>query len=139
MSKSQEANDVFAVYRQNVGSTISGVEKAIPVYYQAVTNFQQECLQACENAAASVISVQKEFANKTGINVSVPNAVLNVIRDTNKEAVQAYSVQNQAVMTIIDAAQQNIKTFNDNAKTFTDMNKNLIQFWIQSFTLSRNN
>jgi len=139
MSKSQEASDVFAVYRQNVGNAFSTVEKVIPVYYQAATNFQQECLQACENAAASAISIQKEFANKAGINVSVPNAVLNVIRDTNKEAVQAYSVQNQAVMTIIDAAQQNVKTLNNNAKAFADMNRNIIQSWIQSFTLSRNN
>ena len=138
MSKSQESSDVFAVYEQNVGSNFSNVEKTIPTYNLAVTNLQQEYLRACQNVVASALNIQKEFANKSGMNVSVPDAVLNVIRDTNKQAVNAYSVQNQSVLTIIDAVQQSIKALNENTKTFADMNKNMIQSWIQSFTPTNN-
>ena len=139
MSKPQETSNVFAVYEQDVSSAFANVEKTIPIYNQAVTSFQQEYLKSYENAVASAISVQKEIVDKTGINFSVPNAVLNVIRDANKQAAKAYSVQNQSVLAIIDAAQQNIKALNDNTKTFVDMNKNIIQSWIQSFTPFRNN
>ncbi len=138
MSKSQESSDVFAVYEQNVGNSFSNVEKTIPTYHQAFTSLQQEYLRACQNVVASALHVQKEFANKSGMNVSVPDAVLNVIRDTNKQAVNAYSVQNQSVLTIIDAVQQSIKALNENTKTFADMNKNMIQSWIQSFTPTNN-
>ena len=139
MSKSQDPSDVFAIYEQNVGNAFTSVEKTIPTYNQAVTSLQQEYLQSCENAVASIIYAQKELANKAGINVPVPDAILNIIRDVNKQAVKAYSVQNQSVLALIDAAQQNIKTINDNAKTFVDMNKNIIQSWMQSFTSFKNN
>ena len=139
MSKPQETSNLFAVYEQDANSVFANVEKTIPIYNQAVTSFQQEYLKAYENAVVSVISLQKEIANKTGIDVSVPNAVLNVIRDVNKQAAKSYSVQNQSVLALIDAAQQNIKALNDNVKTFVDMNKNVIQFWIQPFTPFRNN
>jgi len=138
MSKSQESSDVFAVYEQNVGSNFSNVEKTIPTYNLAVTNLQQEYLRACQNVVASALNIQKEFAKKSGMNVSVPDAVLNVIKDTNKQVVNAYSVQNQSVLTIIDAVQQSIKALNENTKTFADMNKNMIQSWIQSFTPTNN-
>jgi len=47
-------------------------------------------------------------------------------------------MQNQIALATIDATQQNIKTFNDNAKSFADLNKNVLQSWISTFT-ARNN
>jgi len=38
----------------------------------------------------------------------------------------------------IDATQQNIKTFNDNAKSFVELNKNILQSWISAFTTKNN-
>jgi flagellar motility protein MotE (MotC chaperone) len=86
----------------------------------------------------SVLSVQKEIVNKAGINANIPDAAINAIRDTNDGINKAYSVQNQIVQTAFDAAKQNIKTFNDNAKAFADLNKNITQSWISVFT-QRNN
>ena len=44
-------------------------------------------------------------------------ATLKVIHDTTEEFVKAASIQNQVTLATIDATQQNIKTFNDNAKS----------------------
>lgn len=138
MSSTEQPKDIFALYIQNVDKFFNGIEKTIPSYHQSITDLQQEWLQAFENNIKSVISLQQEFANKSGINTTVPEAALKAIRDTNEEAVKSYSVQNQVFLAALDATKQNVKTFNDNAKSFADMNKNIIRYWISAFTSTRN-
>jgi hypothetical protein len=138
MSSTEQPKDIFALYTQNVDKFFTGVEKTIPRYHQSITDLQQEWLQAFENNIKSVIFLQQEFANKSGINTTVPEAALKAIRDTNEETIKSYTVQNQVFLAAIDAAKQNVKTFNDNAKSFADMNKNIIRYWISAFTPTRN-
>jgi hypothetical protein len=138
MSSTEQPKDIFALYIQNVDKFFNGVEKTIPSYHQSITDLQQEWLQAFENNIKSVVTLQQEFANKAGINTTVPEAALKAIRDTNEEIVKSYSVQNQVFLAAIDATKQNVKTFNDNAKSFADMNKNIMRYWISAFTPTRN-
>ncbi len=138
MSSTEQPKDIFALYIQNVDKFFNGVEKTIPSYHQSITDLQQEWLQAFENNIKSVVTLQQEFANKAGINTTVPEAALKAIRDTNEEVVKSYSVQNQVFLAAIDATKQNVKTFNDNAKSFADMNKNIMRYWISAFTPTRN-
>jgi len=139
MSQETKAvKDIYAVYQQNVDKYLSSVKQSVPRYHQSVTNAQQEYVEACENVANSCITLQKEFANKAGITTNVPEAALKVIRDTTEEVVKVTSIQNQIALAAIDAAQQNIKTFNDNAKSFADLNKSILQSWISAFA-TRNN
>ncbi len=130
--------DIFAVYQQNVDKYFNGIKQSVPRYHQSVTNVQQEYLDAVENVINSTIDLQKDFATKAGITTNVPSASLKVIRDTTEEIVKAYDVQNKVALAAIDSAQQNIKTFNENAKAFADLNKNIAQSWISTFT-QRNN
>lgn len=137
MSSTEQPKDIFALYIQNVDKFFNGIEKTIPSYHQSITDLQQEWLQAFENNIKSVMTLQQEFANKSGINTTVPEAALKAIRDTNEEIVKSYSVQNQVFLAAIDATKQNVKTFNDNAKSFADMNKNIMRYWISAFTPTR--
>jgi len=130
--------DIYGVYQQNVDKLFNGIRQQVPRYHQSVTNVQQEYLQAVENIFNSSVALQKEFARKAGITTNVPEAALKVVRDTTEELVKASTIQNQIALATIDAAQQNIKTFNDNAKAFADLNKNILQSWISAFT-NRNN
>jgi len=136
--QAKPVKDIYAVYQQNVDKFLSSVKQSVPRYHQSVTNAQQEYVDACENVANSCITLQKEFARKAGITTNVPEAALKVIRDTTEEIVKITSIQNQIALAAIDATQQNIKTFNDNAKSFADLNKNILQSWISAFT-TRNN
>lgn len=138
MSSTEQPKDIFALYIQNVDKFFNGIEKTIPSYHQSITDLQQEWLQAFENNIKSVVTLQQEFANKAGINTTVPEAALKAIRDTNEEVVKSYSVQNQVFLAAIDATKQNVKTFNDNTKSFADMNKNIMRYWISAFTPTRN-
>jgi len=130
--------DIFAVYQQNVDKYFSGIKQSVPRYHQSVTNVQQEYLDAVENVINSTIALQKDYATKAGITTNIPSAVLKVIRDTTEEVVKAYDVQNKVALAAFDSAQQNIKTFNENTKAFADLNKNIVQSWISTFTPKNN-
>ena len=130
--------DAFSIYQENVDKVFTSIKQSVPQYHQSITNVQQEYLQAYENMVDSSITLQKEFAKKSGIAANIPETTLKVMRDTTEEFVKGASIQNQIALATIDATQQNIKTFNDNAKSFADLNKNIMQSWISAFT-TRNN
>lgn len=133
-----ETKDMFSVYQENVDKIFSGIRYSVPQYHQSITNVQQEYLQAYENIVDSTITLQKEYAKKAGIATNIPQTTLKVIHDTTEEFVKATSIQNQITLATIDATQQNIKTFNDNAKSFADLNRNILQSWITAFTTKNN-
>jgi hypothetical protein len=137
MSKNEtttNSKDVFSVCQENVDKLFNGIRQSVPQYHQSITNVQQEYLQAYENVIDSTIILQKEYVKKAGIAANIPEATLKVIHDTTEEFVKAASIQNQITLATIDATQQNIKTFNDNAKSFADLNRNILQSWISAFT-----
>ena len=142
MSKNEttqtKSKDVFSVYQENVDKIFNGIKQSVPQYHQSITNVQQEYLQAYENVVDSTITLQKEYVQKAGITANIPEATLKVIHDTTEEFVKAASIQNQVTLATIDATQQNIKTFNDNAKSFADLNRNILQSWISAFTTKTN-
>jgi len=141
MSKNEqtpETKDMFSVYQENVDKIFSGIRHSVPQYHQSITNVQQEYLQAYENIVDSTITLQKEYAKKAGVATNIPQTTLKVIHDTTEEFVKATSIQNQITLATIDATQQNIKTFNDNAKSFVDLNRNILQSWISAFTTKHN-
>jgi len=144
ITKSQEAKseqiskDIFVVYDENVDKYFDNVEKSIPKYSQAIEEAQQEYLQTCENVTKATLSFQKEFLKKTGWSTNVPDATQKVFQDTTDAFVKVRSVRDQMILTTINTAKQNIKTWNDNAKTFADLNRNIMQSWIASCTQNRN-
>ncbi|MEK6818091.1 MAG: hypothetical protein AABZ37_03025 [Thermoproteota archaeon] len=141
MSKNEQTpgtKDVFSVYEENVDKLFSGIRHSVPQYHQSITNVQQEYLQAYENIVDSTIALQKEYAKKAGITTDIPQATLKVIHDTAEEFVKIASIQNQMTLATMDATQQNIKAFNDNAKSFADLNRNILQSWISAFTTKNN-
>ena len=142
MSKNEQSQgnpkDAFSVYQQNVDKLFSSIKQSVPQYHQSITNVQQEFLQAYENMVDSSITLQKELIKKSGVSTAIPEAALKVMRDTTEEIVKAASIQNQMALATIDATQQNIKTFNDNAKSFAELNKNIMQSCISSFATQNN-
>ena len=130
--------DAFSVCQSNVDKLFNGIKQSIPQYHQSITNVQQEYMQAFEDVAKAAINLQKEFARKTGIATNMSDSTIKAVRDTTEEFVKAASIQNQMVLATIDATQQNIKTFNDNAKSIAELNRNILQSWISAFSTKNN-
>ena len=127
--------DVYSMYKQNVQKYFENISKITPQYFQAITHLQEECLKACEKTINASVSVHQEFARKAGISTEIPSAAKTAIIDTNKQIVQASTVQNQFVKTTIDTAVQNIQAYSENVNAFADLNKNIVQSWTNPFTL----
>jgi len=136
--QTQTSEDFFDVYKQNVEKYFENVVDAIPQHLQSCTNIQSEWYKAWKNAISSAISLQQEFAKKTGIDTEIPEAAKTAIVDTNKQIIKARSVQNQIIQATTSAIQKNIQTWNDSASAFTDLNRNILQSWISTFTQPRN-
>jgi|TARA_B100001105_G_scaffold61938_1_gene48022 hypothetical protein len=128
------SKDIFFKYQENMDKMFNNVKRSVPVYHQSTTNVQQEFLQSFENMVNLSIPIQKEFVEKMGITSNIPVPILHVIDNLSEEFVKVTSVQNQIILTIFDAIQQNIKISNDNVKSFTDLNKNILYSWISVFT-----
>ena len=128
------SKDIFSKYQENMDKMFNNVKRSVPVYHQSTTNVQQEFLQSFENMVNLSIPIQKEFVEKMGITSNIPVQILHVIDNLSEEFVKVTSVQNQIILTIFDAIQQNIKISNDNVKSFTDLNKNILYSWISVFT-----
>ncbi len=135
MSTQTPTTDVYSMYKQNVQKYFENISKITPQYFQAITHLQEECLKACEKTINASVSVHQEFARKTGISTDIPSAAKTAIIDTNKQIVQASTVQNQFVKTTIDTAVQNIQAYSENVNAFADLNKNIVQSWTNPFTL----
>ena len=133
-SNKSEKNDVFSTVEQTVDKQVKSTEKSFPNYQASVTSLQQEYTEAFENIVESSIALQREFANKTGINPALPEATEPAVRKSNEQISKVQDVQNKIALATIDATRQNVKTFNENAKAFADLNKSVMQSWITAFT-----
>jgi len=127
-------NDVFSTVEETVQEQIKSAEKSFPNYQTSVTSLQQEYTEAFQNIIDSTIALQREFANKTGINTALPEATESAVNKTNEQINKVQDVQNKVVLATIEATRQNIKTFNENAKAFAELNKGVLQSWLTAFT-----
>ncbi|MDE1830624.1 MAG: hypothetical protein KGI25_09905, partial [Thaumarchaeota archaeon] len=84
------------------------------------------------------ISMQQEYIARTGLSTNVPSTYFKAVNDATEEIVKTSSVQSKAVLAAIDAVRQNVKTFNENTKAFSDMNANILQSWFSTWTPVRN-
>jgi hypothetical protein len=134
MSNESVKNDVFTTVEETVEKQVKTTEKSFPNYQASVTSLQQEYTEAFQNIVDSTIALQREFANKTGVNTALPEATENAVKKSNEQINKVQDVQNKIALASIDATRQNIKTFNENAKAFADLNKSVMQSWITAFT-----
>lgn len=139
-SKTTQINskDILSIYQKNIDKIFYGFKKSVPKYHQSITNLQQEYFQAFENMVDFSIVLQKEFVTKEDIVSDVPSPTLKMMNDATEEFVKIFSIQNQIVLASIDTTQQNIQTFNDNIKSFVELNKNILQSWISVFATKNN-
>ena len=133
-----DSKEIHSVYKHNADRFFEEVEKSITPYHQSITNLQRAYTTAWKNITESAISIQREFATKSGMNTSVPAAMVKIVNDTTEELIKAQAVQNKVVLAAIDATEQNINTFNENAKAFAGLNQGVLQYWIQACTPTRN-
>ena len=109
------------------------MEQSISQYRQCIEDYQQECIRSFRNNFESIVSAQREFAEKSGTSFAIPEASEKIINDTLESFNKAYSTQRQTSFAMIRAATQSIKALNENAKSFADLNRSMTQLWIPNW------
>jgi len=135
----EQTKDNFAAFQQSSNKYFADVENSVQRYQQATSDLQDEYIKAWKNVVNANISLQKEFANKTGFNSNLPEATQNIIENITESAIKTRSVRDQITVATIEATKKNIKAWNDNANTFADLNRNIMQSWISACTPKREN
>ena len=126
--------DIYSVWNDSVNSFYSNIEKSIPQFHQAATNLFQEYVQAWNNASSSIIDIQREFATKTGIKSNLPESSLSMINDSTEKINRSFNVQSKMSIASIDATKQNIHTWNENSKSFANINKSIMDSLVLPFS-----
>lgn len=133
-----ESKEIHSTYKHSADRFFDEMEKSIPQYHQSITNLQRSYIAAWKKAVEAAISINQEFATKCGISTGATSAMTKMVNSTTEEIVKAQALQNKAILTAIDATQQSINTFNENAKLFTGLDQGLMQYWIQACTPTKN-
>jgi len=123
----KKQDDVFTVYNQSIEKYFNAAKKTTATYLQSVTDLQQEIIESWKKSMNSAIILNQEFAHQSKMNAEVPDETIKVINDIAELADKSQSLQNKMLLASIAAIRQNIKAFNHNVKTFSEMNKKLVE------------
>ena len=128
-----ESKDIFTVCKQNVEKFFSEIKKSTPRYQQSVATLQQDYVEAWKNVINSAITLEQEYAKKTGLNTDVPEATMKTIRDITEQAIKAYEHQNKIALDVAEETTKAFNTFNENTKSFASLNRNIMESMISVF------
>jgi len=130
MSKqNSQSKDFYSICDQNTNKFFNDVESSLSEYQQSITDYQRECAQSCRKIFEAFLSIQQQYAQRAGISSNVPEAVQKITNDVIEASNKALTIQNKMALATIDTGVKNIKTINDNVKSFADMNRSIIQDW----------
>lgn len=131
MKKSaKKQDDIYDVCIQNVDKYFSDIKKTTATYLQSVTDLQQEIVRSWRNTIDSAITFQQKFANNSSINMKIPGLTTKLVDDVYEQLNKAHELQNQVLIASIDAIGQNIKSFNNNVKAFTELRNKMIESYL---------
>src|SRR3972149_9427179 len=121
-----ESKDIFTVCKQNVEKFFSEIKKSTPRYQQSVATLQQDYVEAWKNVINSAITLEQEYAKKTGLNIDVPEETLKTIRAITEQAIKAYENQNKIALEVAEETTKAFNVFNENTKSFASLNRNIM-------------
>ena len=130
--KAQDAetvNDIYSVFQQSLDKYFKEIRANASTYLQSVSDLQLEIIESRKKNVESAISLQKTMADKFGTNTKVPEESLNIATAFAEQTTKAWNFQNQLMLTSLETLSKNIHAFNDNSKTFAEVNGKLIDSW----------
>ena len=128
MSKStDESADIFTECKKNSEKFFNEIDKSSPVYHQLATDIQKSYIESWKNVINSSIELQREFADKTGMNTNMSKETKTAIQNMIERTTTAYQNQNKFVVDSTEASKKIFDAFNENAKIFDSLNRNMME------------
>ena len=135
MSKNSEnsQNDDFALIDKVNRKYFSEIEQSVLHYQQTLFDFQNECYKAWKNSVNAGVQLQKEMFGKSGLNFILPEVTKTIIENLGEEVTKYRLACNKIAISTIESGTKNVKTLNNDADTFIDLNRKIMHFWLSAF------
>ena len=127
-SISNNSLDFFAECKKNTEKFFNEIDKSTPVYHQIATDMQKNYLNAWKNVIDSSISLQQEFAAKTGQSINMSEDMKKTIQNMIDSSVTAYQNQNKIAVDSTEVSKKMFDAIGENTKIFGSLNKNIMDF-----------
>lgn len=129
----QESKDVFTASKKSNARIFNATKNTSPEIHQSLVRLQQDYIDAWKTVINSAISLEKEYANKVGFLPKVSESSLQIINEMAEMSIQAYLKQNKFIFDTVGTTEQAFATFNDTTKSFTLINKEIMEFLMSKY------
>lgn len=129
----EDLKDIFTVSKKNTAKIFDVTKKTNPKYHQSIVKLQQDYIDAWKNVINSAISLELEYANNTGFLTNVSESTLQTVRDMVELSIQTYLQQNKFISDTVETTKQSFTTFNATTKSFTVLNKEIIEYLMSTY------
>jgi len=134
---------LFDVANENFTKLINESAKVQPEYAQAISNLQQEYIEASRNAIQTTTSVQKQFANSNSNfnNLVVSDTAAPYIQglikqsnDSTNNIIRMADINHQLTINVLNALRENVKNYSRTVEATAEFNSNLAKAWASSYS-----
>ena len=130
---SEKPYDNFTIIEYINKKYFTEIEGSVLHFQQTLFDLQNECYKFWKNVVNTNVSLQKEFAEKSGHNFILPKTAQNILMNVGDEITKYRLTTNKIAITTIESGKKNVKAWNDNTNTIVDLNKKIMQYWLTSF------
>ena len=113
------------------------VEQSVPHMQQVLFDLQNEYYKSWKGAVNANISLYREFLEKSGLDNAISDAAKSLVENVGDEAMKYRDYCRKVAIGNIRTAKQNVKTLNDNAELYADMNRKMMNYWMSAFSSKR--
>lgn len=134
---------IFDAANENVTKLVNESARVQPLYAQAVSNLQQEYIEAVRSTIQTTISVQKQLAksnnnklNNPVITEAAAPYVQSLVRqstDFTDNLIKITDINNQLTINAVNVLRENIKNFSRTVEAAAEYNSNLAKAWVSSY------
>lgn len=135
-------SQIFDAANENVTKLVNESSRVQPQYAQAISNLQQEYIDALRNAIQRGFAVQKQLvANNKNLNsFIVPEAAVPYVQGLVKQSdditnnfISVADINNQLTINALNVARENVKNFSRTVEAAAEYNSNLARSWASSY------
>ena len=134
---------LFDVANENFTKVVNQAAKVQPEYAQAISNLQQEYIDASRNAIQTTTSVQKQFVNSNSNFNNVVNSdttapyIQNLVKQSNdftNNIIRMTDINNQLTLNVLNGLRENVKNYSRTVEASAEFNSNLVKAWTSSYS-----
>ena len=136
---------LFDVANENFTKVVNQAAKVQPEYAQAISNLQQEYIDASRNAIQTTTSLQKQFANSNNSsnfnNIIVSDTATPYVQglikqsnDSTNNIIRMADINHQLTLNVLNALRENVKSYSRTVEASAEFNSNLVKAWTSSYS-----